>query len=595
MAVTHLTTAMASNRGTDFVNANGGVTGTNITGTIFSNGLSLSVANPGAGGGAAISGDANSQNTGTVNFSNSNGVSFGLSNNGVMTASHNGLTAQSAYVFSNSNGVSFGTNGSTVTATVATNYQSAGAYLTTAMLSNAATISNINVSGGTTSSNMSGINFVNSNGVSWSLDTASKVYATVKTDYQTAGAYLTTARASNDAIGLNSALTANGVSVTANSSGLSLNFPAFLTTAMASNRGTDFVQANAAFAGTNASGTIASNGISVSVAAPGAGGGIGIAAGTRTATTANTLLFDNANGVTFGLNVVGGSIMTASHNAITTGALSDHSHGNPTLALTNLTGTTASASNGFTLSLSAAAPGGGAANTFYSTKIGGENMWAQSSSTLPNNSLYIQPHNLQANLSAIAVKIPIMMTNSSLASSSGAVAYTANFGIYTTNATNSTILSLHYSTSYTMYFSNSSNASRAYSVITGIGNSTSYNTVSSSSAGLNLSSNIHGARELLMPISSLLSPGAYWFAFRQSTALSGTSNSVMAMSHIIWSSQTQAGWHVATSATSAGGIAKNIGLGTYSATTGAMPNGISLTQINKAATQPVFYIVNATS
>lgn len=40
-------------------------------------------------------------------------------------------------------------------------------------------------------------------------------------------------------------------------------------------------------------------------------------------------------------------------------ANSTHSHGNPTLYLTNLSGTTASASNGLTLSLSAAAPGGG--------------------------------------------------------------------------------------------------------------------------------------------------------------------------------------------------------------------------------------------
>jgi hypothetical protein len=44
---------------------------------------------------------------------------------------------------------------------------------------------------------------------------------------------------------------------------------------------------------------------------------------------------------------------------LTTAAASNHSHGNPTLNLTNLSGTTASASNGFTLSLSAAAPGGG--------------------------------------------------------------------------------------------------------------------------------------------------------------------------------------------------------------------------------------------
>ena len=62
--------------------------------------------------------------------------------------------------------------------------------------------------------------------------------------------------------------------------------------------------------------------------------------------------FANGNGITFGGNA---STITASHNA----AASNHSHGNPTLALTNLSGTTASNSAGFTLSLSVAAPGGG--------------------------------------------------------------------------------------------------------------------------------------------------------------------------------------------------------------------------------------------
>ena len=42
----------------------------------------------------------------------------------------------------------------------------------------------------------------------------------------------------------------------------------FLTTAMQSNAGSNFVAASANFAGTNASGTIASNGVSISVAAP---------------------------------------------------------------------------------------------------------------------------------------------------------------------------------------------------------------------------------------------------------------------------------------------------------------------------------------
>lgn len=58
--------------------------------------------------------------------------------------------------------------------------------------------------------------------------------------------------------------------------------------------------------------------------------------------------FSNSNGVSFGTN---GSTITAT--VATNYAASNHSHGNPALNLTNLSGTTASASNGLTLSLSA--------------------------------------------------------------------------------------------------------------------------------------------------------------------------------------------------------------------------------------------------
>ena len=110
----------------------------------------IAVLSGGGAGGAAISAGANSQNTGTVIFSNSNGVTFGL-NAGTLTASVNaaggGLTNirvsadtystyLSALTFNNSGGVSFGMDSnSVITATVATNYQSVGAYLTTAALS----------------------------------------------------------------------------------------------------------------------------------------------------------------------------------------------------------------------------------------------------------------------------------------------------------------------------------------------------------------------------------------------------------------------------------------------------------------------------
>ena len=217
----------------------------------------------------------------------------------------NNLTAMT---FNNANGVSFGLSGSVLTGSVATNYQPAGAYLTTAMQSNASS------------------------------------------NFQSTGAYLTTAMQSNagsNFVGLNSALTGNGVSATINSSGISLNVPAFLTTAMQSNAGSNFIGtsqsslfqqvsntsaitsnafANSAttkfagtgFTGTNATATINSNGLQLSIANPGGAGTTSyynqIAAGASTVTS-GTVVFSSANGVSFGLN---GSTITASHNGLTT-------------------------------------------------------------------------------------------------------------------------------------------------------------------------------------------------------------------------------------------------------------------------------------
>jgi hypothetical protein len=157
----------------------------------------------------------------TVNFANGNGITFGMSDSSQITASHNGLTSQSNQAVSGANG----------------------------------------------SFTFQTLSLANSNGVSFSTGTQG-IYATVATNYQSQGAYLTTARASNDAVGLNTAQT--NVTWTVNSNGISIDAGGYLTTA----------------------------------------------------------------------------------------AQSNHSHGNPTLALTNLSGTTASASNGLTLSLSAAAAGG---------------------------------------------------------------------------------------------------------------------------------------------------------------------------------------------------------------------------------------------
>jgi hypothetical protein len=209
---------------------------TNLTGTTASNSagftLSLSAAAPGAGGGAAISAGTQSQNTGTIIFSDAGGITFGLS-------------------------------AGTLTGTVATNYQSQGAYLTTAANST-----------------------------------------------HTHSQYLTTARASNDAIGLNSALTANGVSATVNSSGLSLNFPAFLTTAANSTHS----HGNPTLALTNITGTTASNSAGLTLSLSAGGGGVTNQTGpniavSNTTITSGTVVFANGGNVSFGIN---GSTITAS-------------------------------------------------------------------------------------------------------------------------------------------------------------------------------------------------------------------------------------------------------------------------------------------
>lgn len=145
------------------------------------------------------------------------------------------------------------------------------------------------------------IQFADGGGVSMGLN-GQTLTASVKTDY--AGQGFTSAAAGS--IGISGTLGTNGLLFSA-------SIPAFLTTAALSNH---------------------SHGFS-------AGGG---------SSAFQTLSFSNGGGVTF-TNTNGQVGATVA----TTYAASNHSHGNPTLALTNLSGTTASASNGLTLSLSAAA------------------------------------------------------------------------------------------------------------------------------------------------------------------------------------------------------------------------------------------------
>ncbi len=215
-------------------------------------------------------------NAANLSFQGVGNASVGISNGSVVVSAPIGISLSAgtstanlaAVTFSNSNGVSFGLNGSTVTAS-----------------HDALALSAANGS-----STFQTASFANSNGVSFSTGTQG-IYASVQTNY------LTTARASNDAIGLNTA--ESNVTWTVNSSGLSLNAAGYAGT-------------GTTFNGANISGSITHNSVglnlSLSAAAPGAGGGIALYDGANSITSGTAYLSD-ANGVSLGIN---GQTVTAS-------------------------------------------------------------------------------------------------------------------------------------------------------------------------------------------------------------------------------------------------------------------------------------------
>lgn len=264
--------------------------------------------------------------TGNISFSNSNGITFG-GNASTITASHNGITSQSVQTqgmvsinggtgdisFSNSNGISFGRNASTITASYT-------------VPSTAGLISAINISGGTTSNNLSKVTFSDSNGVSFGLN-GSVLTATVKTDYQSSNANYLTSQ-SNQAFSASGGSSAFQTLNFANSNGLTFsNSNGSVIGSYTVPTVTDyFSKTNTTFNGTNVSGSITlnTNGlrIDVSAGAGGAGDGVNIlAAGTQTANTTGTVAFSNSNGITFGMS--NSSVITASHNGLTTAAQSN--------------------------------------------------------------------------------------------------------------------------------------------------------------------------------------------------------------------------------------------------------------------------------
>ena len=140
------------------INASAGTTSNNLSAIVFSNSNNVSFGLNG------------STVTGTASFAQTNQSAikgFGVSNTG-QTAGNTGLSTGIDWVLAGSQSITL--SQSTVAGGPNTVWMQHPAWLTTAMQSNAATISNIRVSAGTTSNLLSAITFADSNGLSFGIN-----------------------------------------------------------------------------------------------------------------------------------------------------------------------------------------------------------------------------------------------------------------------------------------------------------------------------------------------------------------------------------------------------------------------------------------
>ncbi len=608
----YLTTAMPSNAGSNFVQATATIAGTNVSGTIASNVISLSVAAPVAPGVSFRDGVGGALMT-DLQFVNSNGVSWNLDTalsqikasvqtNYLTTAAPSNISTQFVQA-----GAGFA--GTNAIGTIASNG-----------ISVSVAPAGVRFADSLITSQMTALEFRDGPGVTWTLDTLNnRVGASVQTNYLTTQS--------------NQAFSASGGSSTfqtlnfANSNGLTFSnsngsviasytvpSTAGLLSAVRISGGTDtYDSSQLNFRdGGGVSWTADTNGsILASVQTSYAGQGF------TSATTAGTAVVGTlgTNGLSMGIPAY-----------LTTAAQSNHSHGNPTLALTNLLGTTASNSAGFTLSLSAAAPGGGGGaaisggtnsqstgtvnfsnsngvsfglntNGVMTASVAGDNTATQNtfenrqlgaSSALAHgqNTLWLAPFRLDNALNASTLMHMFSFTGSGSSSNSGQVGVTMRFALFQQTATASTDrFDSIWSKSIVMTGYLSSSNSMGFTA-GGDGQATTI-----SGTNTTLFTNIWNVRMLTVPIASTIDPGRYLFGFVVSTSSAGNSAALRTIAPIVDRPMTVNlgnNWGAAI-----GASVGYMDAGVYSATTGAIPASVDITQFSVSSNVSPFFKIGA--
>jgi hypothetical protein len=320
---------------------------------------------------------------------------------------------------------------------------------------------------------------------------------------------------------------------------------------------------------------------------------------------------------------------------LTTAAQSNHSHGNPTLALTNISGTTASASDGLTISLSAGAGGGGgiAVNAGTQTQTSGTLVFANSnfiSFGMSGSSQITASIGTDAFLDGIAANGSTVGAGNVVFLNANGVSFGFNGSTITASANIGTAASalgtlqswvpelvlgqstgnqqignaqpyilpmgmLAYATATradilaSMSISSSSNSSHAGVLSVYIcvytRNGSTLSSASSGSAAhqwTNTSNNstasLTGVRRLSVPINCNVSPGDYWVAMM---TRSSTSNANwFTASNIVVSNGMSVGFNGLIGEVSNNTKQLVPGLGTFSTTSAGLPGTIAFSQIS---------------
>lgn len=356
----------------------------------------------------------------------------------------------------------------------------------------------------------------------------------------------------------------------------------------------------------------------------------GVSAGTQSVST-GTLVFSDSNNITFGMSGSSRVTASASFAQSTQTQMTGLTAGISTMG--NTSGTTGLVSNQIvfvgsnitlsqsvnaqsaTLTISAAAPGGGAAATLsYFRNMAAEVVNGTATATVSGSTSYIQPFILGVNLSVSYARFLMSfgMNSSSVTTAANATGWasfqsTINVVVYTQNTGASSQSLGSYasgSAGITQIYSLSANStgsqwSHSISLTHPItGNTSQYTTSSAvSSASFNFQSQLlsrfSGLQHFDVPLATSFSPGNYWIAYGLSSAQTTSSQTAMGLFRL---SQSMANVTQVNSAVpwmgqlSNSSVQLQLGLGSFSTNAIGTTASLPFSVISSSASHPLIPI-----